>query len=354
MARFVPRSLPICLVATALVGTAAAILHADSHRFVPAAFYPTFSAAHPVALRIKSGDAVSTTTLEDEPAPGGETAGAPLTGPFYVEGAEPGDLLVVTLTKVEPNQTTGRSSSVMAPGAVPAGSLSRPRRADTGVVPWVIDKTRGVVRLDLSALMPNVNWRSRFADPVLELPLQPSIGAIGVAPARDPDGAAGPFGGHMVAKDVAAGARVMLPVLQPGALLFLGHGHARQGDGAAAGGGVETAMDVEFSVEVVKKKEWPHSSVARPSTVVGEFAQGWPRIETATEVMTVATAASLAEALQQATLELHHWLDDDFGMSEKTVNIFLGQAIKYETANATGTQATVVAKVQKDLLPKAR
>ena len=53
-------------------------------------------------------------------------------------------------------------------------------------------------------------------------------------------------------------------------------------------------MDVEFSVEVVKKKEWPHSSVARPSTVVGEFAQGWPRVETDDYLMTIGSASSLA------------------------------------------------------------
>ena len=360
MTRPVSRSLPICAGVTALLAAAVASPHAETHRFVPTAFHQTFSAAHPAALRIKSGDTVRTTTLEDETAAGGETGagGSPLTGPFYVDGAEPGDLLVVTLTKLDPNRATGHSGGVMAPGAVPEGSLSR-RRGDAGRVPWIIDAAKGVVRLDLPALMPNVNWRSRFRDAALELPLQPSLGAIGVAPAGDAAGGAasgampGPFGGHLEAAGIVAGARVMLPVLQRGALLFLGHGHARQGDGAAAGGGIETSLDVEFSVEVVKKQEWPHSSVARPSTVVGEFSQGWPRVETSTELMTVASGASLSDALRQATLELHHWLDDDFGMSERTVNIFLGQAIEYEIANATAPHVTVVAKVRKAFLPAA-
>jgi len=357
MTRHVSRSVLVCAAVTAVVAAAAAAVHAETYRFVPVAFHQTFSAAHPVALRIKSGDTVRTTTLEDEPVAGSESAGrtGPLTGPFYVEGAEPGDLLVVTLTALEPNQPTGRSASLMAPGAVPGGSLSRPRRGDTGVVTWTIDKTKGVVRLDLTATMPNVNWRSRFRDPMLELPLRPSLGAIGVAPGdAAPAGTMpGPFGGHLEAAGIARGARVMLPVMQPGALLFLGHGHARQGDGAAAGGGIETALDVEFSVEVVKKQEWPHSSVARPSTVVGEFPQGWPRVETDAELMTIASAASIAEALRQATLELHHWLDDDFGMSERTVNIYLGQAVEYEIANATAPHVTVVAKVKKAYMPAA-
>ena len=145
----------------------------------------------------------------------------------------------------------------------------------------------------------------------------------------------------------------MLPVSQPGALLYLGHGHARQGDGHITGSGIETSLDVEFSVEVVKKKEWPHSSVMRPSTVVGEFEQGWPRIETSDRLMTVATATTLSEALQRATLELHHWLDDDFGFSEKTVSIFLGQALEYEIANVAEPAYTVVAKIKKSYLPLA-
>ena len=101
----------------------------------------------------------------------------------------------------------------------------------------------------------------------------------------------------------------------------------------------------------MKKKEWPHSSVARPSTVVGEFEQGWPRIETDDHLMTIGTAASLQEALQHATIELHHWLDDDFGLSEKTVSLFVGQAMEYEVSSLEPA-ATVVAKIRKSYLTR--
>ena len=197
---------------------------------------------------------------------------------------------------------------------------------------------------------------TRFSSPTFELPLRPVLGSIGVAPPTADDAAsksAGPFGGNMVTTAVASGARVMLPVYQPGALLFFGHGQARKGDGAITGTGVETSLDVEFSVMIVKKKEWPHSSVVRPSTVVGEFTQGWPRIETDDCLMTVGSGSSLGVALQQATLELHHWLDDDFGLSEKTVSLFMGQAVEYEIANVGDPMSTVVAKVRKSYLPKA-
>jgi acetamidase/formamidase len=106
-------------------------------------------------------------------------------------------------------------------------------------------------------------------------------------------------------------------------------------------------------VEVVKKREWPHSSAVRPSTVVGEFPQGWPRVETGETLMAVGSAPTLLQALQHATLELHHWLDDDFGLSERAVNVFIGQAIEYEVASIAGQQFTVVARVRKSYLPKA-
>lgn len=353
------RTLCITRGVFALLALAASspVLHADAHRYVPTTFYTTLSSAHPPALRIKTGDTVSTATLDDQ---GADAAGkvlaegpSPQTGPFYVEGAEPGDLLVVTIAKLTPNRTTGTSTSVMVPASLDAGTITS--KPDLRRVAWTIDPAKGVVRLDLQAVVPNTDWKTRFATPVFELPLRPSLGSIGVAPATGPASAttAGPFGGSVFSTAITAGARVMLPVLQPGALLFLGGGRANAGDGDITGTGIDTSMDVEFSVELVKKKEWPHSSVVRPSTVVGEFEMGWPRIETADYVMTVGTASTLGAAMQHATTELHHWLDDDFGLSEKTVSILVGQVIEYEISRVAESSATVVAKVRKTVLPRA-
>jgi len=342
-------------IAAALLslGTVAQIASADTHRYIPTTFYnPAVGGS--AALRIKSGDRVMTRTVDDLGAgpdltPATDVA-SPRTGPFFVEGAEAGDLLVVTIDKLTPNRATGYSTSLMSDQAIGKGSLTG--RPDPARLPWTIDASAGVVRLDLKQIIPNTNWSDRFAMATFTLPLQPLLASIGVAPPSAGSGSVGSFGGDMTAGVIGAGARVMLPVYQAGALLYLGHGHARQGDGHITGSGIETSMDVEFSVEVVKRKEWPHSSVVRPSTVVGEFAQGWPRIETAERLMTVAAAPSLEEAVQRATLELHHWLDDDFGLSEKTVSIFLGQAMEYELATVTGSTATVVTTINKAYLPK--
>ena len=105
-----------------LCGTSATSQSPETHRFTPTQFYTTYSFAHPPALRIKPGDRVITQTIDaagtdwndKSVSPGGN----PQTGPFYVEGAEPDDMLVVTIEKIEPNRATGYSGSLLAPYAV--------------------------------------------------------------------------------------------------------------------------------------------------------------------------------------------------------------------------------------------
>jgi amidase len=354
------RPLTLCLTLLGLV-SATASLRAETHRFVPKEFYSTTSSAHPPALRIKSGDRVITTTVDDTGAGAdGQTVAKgpnPQTGPFYIEGAEPGDMIVVSIEKLEPNRLSGLSPSFMAASSFDAGSLSNkaaPR------VPWTIDKDKGVVRLDLTTVIPNVDWHQRFISPRIELPLRPMLGSLGVAAAsKDESGAAGPFGGNLMYPGLTAGVRVMLPVYQPGALLYLGRGYARQGDGNPTGAGIEMSMNVEFSVELMKKREWGHSSIVRPSTAFQDDDLGvsgieWPRIETNDWVMCVGSGPSFMVALQHATSELDHWLDDDFGFSERSVAILLGPAIEYDIANvADQKNFTVVAKIKKSYLPAA-
>ena len=156
----------------------------------------------------------------------------PQTGPFYVEGAEPGDMLVVTIAKLETNRANGVLEQ--SAGAVHGGSDvahfargSEPRR-----VTWLIDKAKGVARLDAKDV----------AD--IELPLRPMLGCLGVAPARREAIATstpGNFGGNMDYAGLNAGVKMMFQVNEPGALLFLGDGHARQGEGEVVGTGLETS-----------------------------------------------------------------------------------------------------------------
>src|SRR5437762_11510335 len=321
----------LTMMSLALV-LAAPPLAAETHRFTPTVFYTTYSFAHPPALRIKPGDRVVTKTIDASGADwNGKTVSSgpnPQTGPFYVDGAEPGDVLVVVIEKLETNRATAYSGSLLSPySAEPAPIAARVGREPRRVT-WTIDKGRGVARLDQADVQPGG----------FELPLRPMLGCIGTAPARKEaisTSAPGAFGGNMDYASMGAGVKLMLPVNEPGALLFLGDAHARQGEGEVVGTGLETSMDIEFTVDLVKKKNI-----------------GWPRLENQTHVMVLGSARPLLEAFQIATAELQRWLMTDYGMTERGAQIFMGQTTEYEIANVVDPGFTVVAKIRKELLPR--
>jgi len=308
------------------------LVRAETRQFVPTTFYNTYSFAHPPALRIAPGDRVATKTIDASGVDwNGKTVGAgpnPQTGPFFVEGAEPGDMLVVSIDKLETNRATAYSSSLLAPYALDPGAIAARVEREPRRTTWTIDKTRGVARLDQADIQPGG----------IELPLRPMLGCIATAPARKEaisTATPGPFGGNMDYASMGQGVRLMLPVNEPGALLFLGDGHARQGEGEVVGTGLETSLDVEFTVTLVKRK-----------------AIGWPRLETDTHVMVLGSARPLIEAFQHATTELQKWLMADYGMTERGAQALMGQAAEYEVANVVDPNFTVVAKIRKANLPR--
>src|SRR3989475_8980230 len=290
------------------------LMVAETHRFTPTVFYSTYSYAHPPALRIKPGDRVITKTLDaggsDETGKQVASNGAnPEIGPFYIEGAEPGDVLVVTFEKIETNRKTSFSGSALSPYTADPQALLQRQPGQAPRVNWMIDKERGMARLEMPDLMPEV----------MELPLRPMLGCVGVAPARKEailSTAPGAWGGNMDYKGLNAGGKLMLQVNEPHALLFMGDGHARQGDGEVVGTGMETSMDVEFTVDLIKKK-----------TVA------WPRLENDEYIMILASARPLLEAFQHATTEMQRMLIADYGFNERGAAAFMGQAVEYEIAN---------------------
>jgi amidase len=310
---------------------AAGPARAETHRFTPIRYYTTYSAAHPPALRIKSGDRVITQTIDSGGRDASDTKVSdgpnPQTGPFFVEGAEPGDMLVVTINRIELNRTTARMGGLLAPYAVdPAFLRSRAERR-TEQETWTIDKQKGVARTTSAGMKPGA----------IELPLAPMIGCIATAPRNNEAFTAttpGRFGGNMDYVGVTTGAKVMLPVAVPGALLFLGDGHARMGEGEVVGTGLETSMEVEFTVDVVKRK-----------------AITWPRIENEEYIMVLGSARPLLEALQHADTEMLTWLMEDYGFDERSASILMGQALQIEVANIVDPNFTVVTKIRKRFLP---
>jgi amidase len=304
----------------------------QTHQFTPTQFFNTYSFAHPPALHIKPGDRVVTKTIDAAGVDwNGKTVSQspnPQTGPFYVDGAEPGDTLVVTFNKIETNRVSAWSGSLLSAYATTPMAIGARTDREAKRLQWTIDKAKGVARLDDATVTPGG----------IELPLRPMLGCVGVAP-RGKEAIStstpGAWGGNMDYAWLNTGIKVMLPVNEPGALLFMGDGHARQGEGEVAGTGLETSMDVDFTVTLVKGK-----------------AIGWPRMESATHILVLGSARPLLEAFQIASAELQRWLQTDYGFSERGAQTFMGQAAEYEVANVVDPAFTVVAKIPKTLLPR--
>jgi acetamidase/formamidase len=125
----------------------------------------------------------------------------------------------------------------------------------------------------------------------------------------------------------------MLPVFEPGALLFIGDGHARQGEGEVVGNALEVSMDVEFSVELIKAKKI-----------------GWPRIETDEYIIVLGSARPLLQALQHATTELQRWLMTDYGYDERGSSLLMGHVLEYEVVQVVDPHFTIAAKIRKEFL----
>ena len=305
-------------------------MSAETHHFEPAGYHNTFSFAHQPVLRIKPGDTVVTRTIDARGFDAqNDKAGErpnPQTGPLFIEGAEPGDVLVVRFNKIEPSRATAWSSSVLAPYAADPGFLRFEAETEQTTETWNIDKERRVARVASESIQPQG----------IEVPLRPMLGCVAVAPSKKEAVATstpGPFGGNMDYNGMVSGVKLMLPVSEPGALLFVGDGHARQGDGEVVGNALEISMDVEFTVDLIKKKKI-----------------SWPRLENETHIMVLGSARPLLQALQHATTELQRWLMSDHGFDERGSSLLLGHALEYDIANVVDPHFTVVAKIQKGYL----
>ncbi len=312
-----------------------------THRFEPSRFHNTLGAHEPV-LRVQDGDAIETSTLDaaGHDAQGDARASSPnpQTGPFFVEGAQPGDTLTVTLESIRPNREVGWSSARLAPLAVPpqeVNGLPAPTPNSPRDAVWRVDNGAGTATL----LEPSAS--AGLALPLaLKLPLSPMLGCFGVSPRggeRISTATSAEHGGNMDYPGFVAGVTVHFPVAEPGALFFLGDGHALQGDGELAGTGIEISMDVRFSVRVLKAQ-------------AGGSVQIWPRGETSTHVFTVGNARPLDAALQHAVGEMLRWLSE-MGLDQGTSNLLIGHAARFELGNMFDPAFTMICKLPRNLLP---
>jgi acetamidase/formamidase len=256
------------------------------------------------ALRIKSGDTVAIQTMltntperlaasgvkqeEIEPelkaivsqvtgeakGPGGHI----LTGPVYIEGAEPGDALEVRILKIDYSIPYAYNSFSPQRGVLTPDDF---QRGATKIIP--LDTKRGV---------------AKFSDKI-EIPLHPFFGSMGVAPPPDmgrvSSGPPGIFAGNLDNKDLIAGTKVFIPVFVPGALFEVGDGHAGQGNGEVDITALETSLTGTFQF-IVRK----------------DMHLKGPRGETPTHWIAMGLDPNLDEALRKAVRDAI-----DFLVSEK-------------------------------------
>jgi amidase len=305
------------------------MLSMATHHFHPSHYHTAIGSHEPV-LRIRDGDTVVTTTVDSMGKDASDKkvtpAGNPQTGPFYVEGAESGDSLVVHLDRILPSRLIGYTSTVVAPNVVePSFVRDLPARE---LAEWRINNSSKTATL----LTPETRFSS------LEVPLAPMLGCFGVAPARGQaisTATSGQHGGNMDYRGFVAGVTVFFPVFVPGALFHLGDGHAAQGDGEIVGTGIEVSMEVQFTVRIIKGR-----------------SISWPRGETNEFIFTVGNARPLDQAVQHATTEMLRWLKEDFGLDETSASLLLGQTVEYDLANMFDPAYTMVCKVPKSFLSK--
>ena len=181
----------------------------------------------------------------------------PQTGPFYIEGAEPGDTVAVHFVSITPARDWGASTTIPLFGALTGTHVTALLNDPLPELVWLWHYDRAA---------QTCRFTPRHGDFTVDMPMNPMHGTVGVAPASlevrsalVPDA----FGGNMDTPEMRAGATCYLGVNVDGALLSLGDGHARQGEGETCGVAVETAMDTVLIVDLIKGTPCP-----------------WPRLET--------------------------------------------------------------------------
>ncbi len=298
--------------------------------YVPAGFSNSFSAERAPVLTIWPGDTVRTTTIDsggiDAAGVSRALFGNPQTGPFFVAGAQPGDTLAIHILRLTLNRDWAESLDTIvnraAGPSLAAGASTLGKR-----IMWRLNRAEGYATPD----QPSDALKD------YRVPLRPMLGGIGLASGFGSPplstGDTGRAGGNMDFPDVVAGNTIYLPVQQPGALLYLGDAHARQGDGETSQYALETSMEVEFRVDLIKKRSIP-----------------MPRVESPTEIIVLGQAGSLDEALKAASTGLIQWLQQDYGLSLSDAAQVLGSSVKFSIPNLAGRSVGVAARIDKALL----
>jgi acetamidase/formamidase len=290
---------------------------------------PAVAALHP-------GDTLDTNTLD---CFGGAIASPtdalskvkmenPLTGPFYIEGAQPGDTLVIKFLELTVNGDQGIGALGPRFGALSSSTFTPMLNHDLPERIWFfpIDKANNVA-----------TFKASDTDFTAKIPLHPFLGCIGTAPANGEVRSSlvsADYGGNLDTPEASPGNTLYLPVSVLGALLYIGDGHAAMGDGEVAGTAIEVPMHVKIQVDLIKGKKTP-----------------WPRFENDDYLMAIGIGRPLEDATRIAYTELIRWIHDDYGLSQLDLYELMSVAGELRVSEIVDPSYVVVAKINKKYLP---
>jgi amidase len=294
-----------------------------------------FGVAPPVA-RLKPGNILDANSLDcfgDAIKKPGDALALtkgdnPLTGPFFIESAEPGDTLVVHILdlQVDGNQGVG----AFAPGF---GALN-----ETNYTPMLHSPLPEKIWFyPIDHADNTATFQALDSNYKVKIPLHPFLGCIGVAPANGEARSSivpAEFGGNMDAPEASAGNTLYLPVNVSGALFYFGDGHAAMGDGEIAGTAIEVPMKARLQFDVVKGKH-----------------TGWPRFENEKEIMAAGIYRPVDDAVRIAFTELVAWIHSDYGLSDLDAYELLSEVGKIHLTEMVDPNYVVVASIEKKYLP---
>jgi acetamidase/formamidase len=297
-----------------------------------------YGVASPVA-HLKPGDILDTNTLDcfgnviKKP---GDTLSMvkgdnPLTGPFYVEGATPGDTLVVKILDLQVDGDQGVGAFAPGFGAINETNYTPMLHPPLPEKIWfyAIDHTSNTA-----------TFKALDSDFSVKIPLHPFFGCIGVAPANSEARSSivpAEFGGNMDAPEASVGNTLYLPINVAGALLYMGDGHAAMGDGEVAGTAIEVPLHARIQVSLIKGQKI-----------------NWPRFENEQAIMTVGAYRPLDDCLRIAFTELVEWIHKDYGLSDLDAYELLSKVAKIHLDEMVDPNYVIVASIEKKYLPAKR
>lgn len=294
----------------------------------------TYGASHPPVATVPCGESVHIETVDafegrlqsnedlySKCCPGPPFTN-PQTGPIYVEGAEPGDTLIVHLEEIAPAKDHAVTALLPNFGGLTGTNL-------TAMLNLPLPES--------TRILPIRDGQVIFNDKI-SLPLAPFVGTLGTAPQMEEISSLvpGPWGGNMDCVETAAGHSVWLPVHHPGALFFIGDAHARQGDGELTGVAAEMAAQVTLRFEVLKQR-----------------VIEWPRIVSPDRLMTVGSARPLEDAARIAWKQLILWMREDYGFKTFDAYELLGLAGTMRLGNMVDPNYSMVAQIERRWLTES-